>query len=162
MKISILKANRSDLQAILELQYSAYLSEAAIYNDYALPPLVQPLEEVEQEYEKGVFLKATDENDIIVGSVRAFPDGDTTRINKIIVRPDKQGQGIGTKLLLTIESECPSTRHELFTGHKSVRNIKLYERLGYARFKEERVSDERTLVYMEKRVGTAKVTSNSQ
>jgi len=155
MKINILKANRSDLQAILELQYSAYQSEAIIYNDFALPPLTQPLSEVQQEYEKGVFLKAVNENGVIIGAVRAFPNGDTTKINKLIVRPDKQGQGIGTKLLLAIESECPSTRYELFTGHKSARNIKLYERLGYARFKEEKVSDERTLVYMEKRIGTA-------
>ena len=65
------------------------------------------------------------------------------------MRPDKQGQDIGTKLLTAIEHECPSARYELFTGHKSVRNIKLYERLGYTRFKEEKVSDTRTLVYVE-------------
>jgi ribosomal protein S18 acetylase RimI-like enzyme len=146
----ITKAEKSDLQQILDLQYLAYQSEAVIYNEFTLPPLTQPLSEVEQEYEKGIFLKAEDEDGKIIGSVRAFPNGNDTYINKLIVRPDKQGQGIGTKLLSAIEHECFNARYELFTGHKSVRNIKLYERLGYAKFKEQKVSDTRTLVYMKK------------
>jgi len=150
MKMNILKANRSDLQEILKLQYSAYQSEAVIYNEVNLPPLTQPLPEVEQEYEKGIFLKAVNESGEIIGAVRAFPNGETTKINKLIVCPENQGKGIGTKLLSAIERECPSTRYELFTGHKSVRNIKLYELLGYTIFKTEKVSETRTLVYMEK------------
>jgi GNAT superfamily N-acetyltransferase len=100
--------------------------------------------------ESGVFLKAVDTTGEIVGSVRAFPHGDTTKINKIIVRPDKQGQGIGTQLLKAIERECPSARYELFTGHKSLRNIKLYKRLGYAQYREEEQTKTRTLICMEK------------
>jgi GNAT superfamily N-acetyltransferase len=151
IKMTITKAEKSDLQQILDLQYLAYQSEAVIYNEFTLPPLTQTLTEVEQEFTKGIFLKAEDEDGKIIGSVRAFPNVDGTYINKLIVHPDKQGQGIGTKLLSAIEQECFSARYELFTGHKSVRNIKLYERLGYVKFKEQKVSDTRTLVYMEKK-----------
>jgi len=149
--MKITKAVKSDLQQILDLQYLAYQSEARLLDDFTIPPLTQALSEVEQEFAKGIFLKAVDESGEIIGSVRAFPNGDETYINKLIVHPTQQGQGIGTKLLLAIEQECFSARYELFTGHKSVRNIKLYERFGYTKFKEQKVSDTRTLVYMEKK-----------
>lgn len=34
------------------------ISEAEIYNDYAIPPLTQTLEEMKLEFENHVFLKA--------------------------------------------------------------------------------------------------------
>jgi len=145
----ITRADRSDLQEILELQYSAFKSEAELLNDFSIPPLKQTYDEVEREYEKGVFLKATDDTGKIIGSVRAYIDNDTAFIGKLIVHPQKQGQGIGTNLLFAIERECDVERCELFASDKSVRNIQLYERLGYVRFKEQRISDNVTLVYLE-------------
>ena len=150
----ITRAKIADLKQILELQYLAYQSEAALHNDFSIPPLKQTLEEVHQEYEKGIFLKTTDEKGGIIGSVRAFIDNDTAYINKLIVHPEKQGQGIGTKLLLAIEQECVDSvsRYELFTSDKSIRNIKLYEKLGYVKFKEQKVAYNLTFIYLEKRV----------
>ena len=150
LKIIVMSATRSDLQTILEIQYAAYKSEAIIYSDFAIPPLTQTLPELEIEFERGTFLKALGENGEIDGSVRAFSSGTTTNINKLIVRPNKQGQGIGSTLLAAIENECSNERYELFTGHKSVRNIKLYERFGYKIFKEEKITKTLSSVYMEK------------
>jgi len=146
----ITKADKTDLKIILELQYLAYQSEAKLLNNYEIPPLKQTYDEAEREYIKGVFLKAVDENQTIIGSVRAYIEDNTAFISKLIVHPDKQGQGIGTKLLLAIERECPVARFELYTSDKSVRNIKLYERCGYVRFKEQRISDDLNFVYLEK------------
>ena len=36
------------------------------------------------------------------------------------------------------------------TGHKIIDNIRLYEKMGYKKFKEEKVTDELVFVYMEK------------
>jgi len=149
--MTITRADPSDLQAILELQYLAYQSEAKLLNNYEIPPLKQTYDETLREYNKGVFLKAVDENGVIIGSVRAWSEHDTAFISKVIVNPQKQGQGIGTKLLLAIEAECPASRYELFTSDKSVRNVELYERLGYVRFREEKVSPDLKFVYLEKR-----------
>ena len=49
----------------------AYLSEAEIYNDYSIPPLIQTLKEIRQEFSQQVFLNALEEGEI-VGSVRAY------------------------------------------------------------------------------------------
>lgn len=146
----IVKAEKSDLENILELQYLAYQSEAKLLSDFSIPPLKQTYDDLVQEYDKSLFLIAVDENGEIIGSVRAHIDGDTAFIGKLIVHPKRQGQGIGTKLLLAIEHECHAVRYELFTSDKSIRNIQLYERLGYVRFIEKKIASELTFIYLEK------------
>ena len=148
--MNIIKAEKKDLQKILELQYLAYQSEAKLFNDSNIPPLRQTLAEVESEYQKGVVLKAVDENNTIIGSVRAYYDNNTVYIGKLMVHPEKQGQGIGTQLLVAIENEYPQQRYELFTSSKSKKNIELYEKLGYKIFSERQVTDELKFVYLEK------------
>jgi hypothetical protein len=50
-----------------------------------------------------------------------------------------------------VEAEFSAVkRFELFTGSKSVRNIGLYERLGYTIFDRKPLSDLVELVFMEK------------
>ncbi|MCM1083407.1 MAG: GNAT family N-acetyltransferase [Clostridium sp.] len=148
----IKRAEKKDLKTILDLQYLAYQSEAKLFNDSNIPPLRQTLAEVESEYEKGVVLKAVDENNTIIGSVRAYCDNDTVYIGKLMVHPEKQGQGIGTQLLSAIENECPKQRYELFTSSKSKKNIELYEKLGYKIFSEKQITDELKFVYLEKKI----------
>ena len=148
--MTITKAEKADLQQILDLQYLAYQSEAKLLNDFTIPPLKQTYAEVEQEFAKGIFLKAVDKNGKIIGSVRAWKEGDTAYIGKLIVQPEMQSQGIGTKLVEAIEQEFSCTRYEIFTSTKSVRTIRLYEHLGYTKFREQKISDKLTLVFLEK------------
>jgi ribosomal protein S18 acetylase RimI-like enzyme len=144
-------AGVQDAAEILELQHLAYLSEAGIYNDYTIAPLVQTAEEIEADFRSRVFLKALKDG-AIVGSVRARLDHDTCMIGKLIVHPDHQNRGIGTKLMNEIEG-CfdQAGRFELFTGHKSERNLHLYRKLGYRIFRNEKISEQLTIVFLEKR-----------
>ena len=146
----ITKANQYDLPLILELQYLAYQSEAKQFNDSNIPPLKQTLQDVQAEYQKGIVLKALDEDKTIIGSVRAYKENDTVYVGKLIVHPAWQRKGIGTKLLLEVECEYPNQRYELFTSTRSSNNIRLYERLGYKKFKEKVITDELHFVYLEK------------
>lgn len=148
--LAILKAQKDDLKTILELQYLAYQSEAKLFNDADIPPLRQTIEEVENEFQKGIILKAIDQQNTIIGSVRAYFEKGNVHIGKLIVHPQKQKNGIGTKLLLQIEKEYPNQRYELFTSSKSITNIRLYERLGYKIFKEVVITEELQFVYLEK------------
>ena len=148
--MNIDKAERGDLQEILDLQYLAYQSEARLFNNMDIPPLKQTLEDVINEYEKGIILKSLDEKGKIIGSVRGYLEEGTVYIGKLMVHPQYQGKGIGTKLLLWIESEFPGYRYELFTSTKSKRNIELYEKRGYNVFSERKISEELSFVYMEK------------
>lgn len=146
----IKKAQKEDLEKILELQYLAYQSEAELFGNMDIPPLKQTIEEVHEEFKKGTVLKAIDNKGVIIGSVRAYQENGTVYIGKLMVHPEMQKKGIGTKLLLEIENEYPNQRYKLFTSTKSISNIRLYERLGYKIFKEEAVSQELQFVYLQK------------
>ena len=143
-------AEPGDAAQIRELQKLAYYSEAAIYNEFGIPPLTQTLDGMRNDLEQQTCLKAAVDG-CIVGSVRAHLSGSTCYVGRLIVHPDLQNQGIGTRLMHEIEQLFShAARFELFTGHLSERNLYLYRKLGYRPFKQERVSDALTLVYLEK------------
>lgn len=143
-------AEKKDLKEILELQYLAYQSEAKLLNNYDIPPLKQTLKEMEKEFYNGMFLKFINDNNIIIGSVRVHKKEGTSYIGKLIVHPNYQKRGIGTKLLQEIEKLCVSKRYELFTSSKSLINIKFYEKAGYKIFKEQKINENLKFIYLEK------------
>lgn len=151
--MKITKAGKADLESILSLQYLAYQSEARLLNNYEIQPLTQTLEEVLLEFEKGTFYQAVNEKNELIGSVRGFVDNDTLYIGKLIVHPDYQGNGIGTALLKEIEKDNSGLRQELFTSDQSLRNLRLYKRLGFVQFKNKPLSKDLNLVFMEKKPG---------
>ena len=148
--MTILAAAKNDLETILKLQYLAYQSEAELFGTKDIPPLKQTLEEVIEEYNKGIILKMMNDDDEIIGSVRAYEDNGTFYIGKLMVHPDYRGKGYGSTLLSRIEECFPGMRYELFTSTRSVDNIRLYSKLGYKTFDEKKIDDELTFVYMEK------------
>ncbi len=151
MEIKI--ATIEDAEAVLALQRLAYQSEAAIYDDFTLRPLTETLGDIKDRFHDRRFLKALEDGQI-VGSVRAFQEDATCHVERLVVHPDYQRRGIGTALLNMIETCFPAaSRLELFTGHKSESNIRLYERVGYRAVRQEQVSEKVTLVVMEKTVG---------
>lgn len=149
-KINIQKSDEADAVEILRSQKLAYQSEAELNNDFTIQPLTQTLDEIMAEYQKGIVLKAVQDG-MIIGSVRAYADSDTVYIGKLIVHPDHQGKGLGKQLLAMMESKFSNKRFELFTSGKSERNLRLYEKAGYERFKEETTESGITLVYLEKK-----------
>ena len=146
----IKKAERIDLQEILQLQYLAYQSEAALFGSRDIPPLKQTIDEVIEEFNSGVILKMTDEKDTIIGSVRAKESDGTVYIGKLMVHPNHRHKGYGSMLLSEIEGYFPDKRYELFTSTRSLDNIRLYQKLGYTIFTRKVINDELEFVYMEK------------
>ena len=146
------RATVDDAESILSLQKLAYQSEAEIYDDFTIPPLTQTLEEIKKDFESQIFLK-TVAGGKIIGSVRAFMKEGTCYVGRLIVHPDLQNQGIGTQLMNRVEKTFKEAkRFEIFTGHKSERNLYLYEKLGFKRFKTVTASEKLIIVYLEKRL----------
>ena len=145
------EAQLPDAAEILDLQKLAYQSEAELYDDFTLTPLRQTLEELRGDFSRMLFLKAT-LNNKIVGSVRAYIDGDSCMIRRLIVHPLYRGLGINSRLLQEVEGRFSGKagRYEVFAGHKSKRNIHFYQERGYAVFKCTTVSVKRERVYLEK------------
>ena len=144
------KALYEDLEEILALQKLAYRSEAEICNDFSIPPLTQTLEGIRKDYQNQTILKMVVDGKII-GSVRAYEKDGVCYIGKLIVHPDQQNKGFGKCLMNGIEESFSDCRkYSLFTGKTSVRNLYLYDKLGYTIVGEEFVNDNLTFVYLEK------------
>ncbi len=142
-------ASRGDFEQILQLQRLAYQSEAGIYDDFSLPPLLQTLEELEEEARHCVILKVVEDRKI-VGSVRAFEKAGTCYIGKLVVHPQYQNRNRGKALLAAVEKCFEHVRYELFTGFKSEKNLYFYQKQGYRAFKTQKINDRLELIYMEK------------
>ncbi|MFY0599231.1 MAG: GNAT family N-acetyltransferase [Cyclobacteriaceae bacterium] len=143
-------ACEDDLVEILKLQKDCYQEEAAIYDDYNIPPLTQTLESIHADFKMETFLKVT-ANDKIIGSVRGYIENQTCKIGRLIVHRDFRNRGLGKTLMRALEDELKEAkRFELFTGNKSERNLRLYNNLGYHEIKRKSVNDKLELVFLEK------------
>ncbi len=150
LSIYIADATEADAAEILGTQKAAFHGQGILYNDMTLPPLVQTLDELIQDFKSHSFLKVVS-NGKIVGSVRGHVEGDTCHVSRLFVHPEFQNKGIGKKLLFSIEAKFSGVkRYELFTG-QSERNIALYEKLGYRKYGERPQGDKVMLYCMEKR-----------
>lgn len=148
--VDICVAGIADLEAVLALQRVAYLSEAKLLNDFSIPPLLETMEDTERQFHAGVFLKAVDAAGELVGSVRGRVENGTLHIGKLMVHPRLQGRGIGGRLLEEIGARCPQPRQELFTSALSARNLSLYERHGFVRFREAVTASGLRMVFLER------------
>lgn len=149
--IIITKATVKDAEEILKLQKLAYLSEAEIYHDFSIPPLIQTLAEIRADFESNIVLKAT-LGGVIIGSVRGqLNDEGDCYIGRLMVHPDYQKRGLGTRLMHAIEAQFPQVKkYTLGTGHKSEDNLRLYQKLGFKPCGSEPLSDNVTIIQMEK------------
>ncbi|WCK56340.1 GNAT family N-acetyltransferase [Aneurinibacillus sp. Ricciae_BoGa-3] len=146
----IQRAIVSDAKELLVLQKMAYLSEAQIYNDYTIEPLVQSLESLKKQIREQAVFKALID-DAIIGSVRGYFNAGTCYVGKLFVHPNYQNQGIGKKLMEKVEDFFSTAiRYEVFTGSKSQKNIFLYEKWGFQLFRTEEVGLDLSMVFMEK------------
>ncbi|MEU0053694.1 GNAT family N-acetyltransferase [Streptomyces sp. NPDC006184] len=157
MSVTISVATGQDAEQIFRLQYLCFQSEAALYGNYRIDPLVQTLESVRQEVDGDcVFVARLGEE--VVGSVRGrVTDDGAAAIGKLCVHPRLQGHGIGARLLRAAETalagERGATRFRLVAGHRSEGNLRLYRRVGYQTVGRAKGADGVDMIILEKPAG---------
>src|SRR6266542_5309760 len=107
MEAQIEVAKVVDAEAILSLQRKAYQSEAALYQDWSIPPLAETLEDFQSEFGQMIVLKAVATAGL-VGSVRGTTKGSTCAVGRLIVDPNFQRRGIGSQLMRSLEPLFPA------------------------------------------------------
>ena len=140
----------ADAGEIFTVQRAAWVTEAQLHDALDLPPLTQTLSELTAELPQLCALVAV-EGHRIVGIVRARRVDDVWHIGRLGVVPDRQGAGIGRRLLAAIEAAAPPEvmTFALFTGPKSRQNVAMYERAGY-----RRVDSDDGLIHLRKDVAS--------
>ena len=134
---------------LLTLQRAAYVTEAQLYDDVRLPALVQTLAELVEELAVSRCLAALD-GPRLVGAVRTREADGVLHVGRVVVAPDLQGTGIGTRLLLAAEGGTFLHRATLFTGARSEANLRLYRRHGYVDSHRETLRPGLQLVHLVK------------
>jgi ribosomal protein S18 acetylase RimI-like enzyme len=163
MSVTISAATEQDVEQIFRLQYLCFQSEAALYGNYRIDPLVQSLDSVREEVAADcVFVARLGEE--VVGSVRgAVTEDGAAAIGKLCVHPRLQGHGIGARLLRAAESalaeERGAKKFRLHTGHRSEGNLRLYRRVGYETVGTSRGADGVEMIVLEKLAGTYAATA---
>ncbi|MFC9974107.1 GNAT family N-acetyltransferase [Spirillospora sp. NPDC127200] len=151
--VVISPASPDDAGEIMTVQRAAYVTEAHLYGDPFIPPLVESLEQIRKVLEgDAVVLKAVLPGGRLVGAVRAQFSGRTCLVGRLVVAPDQQGRGVGGSLMRALEEHVAGRTEAcvLFTGHLSDPNLRLYRRLGYSETHRERVAAHLTHVHMRK------------
>ncbi|MHA6764513.1 GNAT family N-acetyltransferase [Streptacidiphilus sp. PAMC 29251] len=157
MSVTTSIATEDEAERILKLQYLCYQSEAELYGDWAIEPLTQTLDSLRTELKERHVLVAR-LGDEVVGSVRGWVDSDGVgRIGRLCVHPRMQRHGLGTRLIHGMEQalaagDSPVRAYRLFTGNRSLGNLRLYQRLGYRQTEVEEVSGRLSYIGMEKQV----------
>jgi GNAT superfamily N-acetyltransferase len=147
----IVDAAPEDAEAILALQKLAYEREARRYDDWTIPPMIETLDSVRRQIAEHVVLKAVVDGQL-AGSVRGVVTEGVCEVRRLSVDPARQRRGIGSALIEAIEARFRGIQaFELFTGDRSVENLRLYDRHGYVETRRQPVSPAVSLVYLEKR-----------
>ena len=150
LDVRVAPASLADAGEILTVQRAAYLAEAQLYGDPFIAPLVESLDQVRAVLSGDAVVLAARHGDRLAGAVRGQFNDRTCLVGRLVVAPDLQGQGIGTRLMRALEEEVVDRADLLviYTGHLS--NLRLYRRLGYAETGRERIAAHLTLVHLRK------------
>ncbi len=126
-----------DAGELWTLQRAAYVSEAQTHDDPRLPPLTQTLAELRAELASAdVTALGIRDRGRLIATVRLRhdpADPATAQVARLAVAPDRQGEGLGSRLLAEAERHARPqvTALTLFTGDRSHANLGLYARRGY-------------------------------
>lgn len=136
----------ADAGELLTLQRAAYVGEAMLYDQF-LPPLFETLDEIRAVLDDPeVLVLGIRDRGRLIGAARVKADGEIARL---AVAPDRQHEGLGTRLL---EAAIERGGSWLFTGDRSEANLRLYRRHGFVETHREPVPGH-TLIYLRRPAG---------
>lgn len=151
MSIILVKATKSDMKEIWEMQVEAFKSLLEKYQDYDMSPATESYENVLNKYKQPwtsyFFIIRNNEK---VGVVRVIDkkDGSRKRIAPIWIMPAFRNQGLAQLAMREVEKLYDSPHWQLDTILQEQGNIYLYEKLGYKRTGEiENIKDGMDIVY---------------
>jgi ribosomal protein S18 acetylase RimI-like enzyme len=129
-----LRLGLADAGELLTLQRAAYVPEARAHNTLDLPALLETFDQVHAALRDPACLAwGFRDGGRLVATVRIKVVGAIGEVGRLAVAPDRQGQGLGSALLLAAEERLPRGVNllRLFTGEHSTGPLRLYARLGY-------------------------------
>ena len=153
-EVSLIKANRDDMQTIWEMQVEAFAELLEKYQDHDMSPAAESFDKVlarfEQAWTTYFFIEA---DKIKVGAVRVIDkkDGTRKRISPIWIMSEYRNKGYAQKAIEELERIYGADHWCLDTILQEKGNLYLYEKMGYKRTGEiEHINERMDIVFYEK------------
>ena len=149
----IRRATPDDRVVVAAIVHAAY----AIYVDRIGKPPGPMLDDYGRLIADGAVSVFEAPDGVLAGLVVLLPASDHLLLDNVAVRPERQGEGIGRRLIAFAESEARRLGYRelrLYTHEKMRENIALYLRLGFAETGRGREAGY-DRVFMTKRLGSA-------
>lgn len=134
----------------IQLQQLAFETEAEMIGSRDVPALVETVEENERDFPNWTYLTLLNSKGRIIGAVRYKQNENIVEVGRLMIHPDYRRRGLAQLLMTEVDKVCSNYVRELYTCTKSWSNIKLYEKLGYAAFKEVKEKNGLSFLYMRK------------
>lgn len=154
MNIEIKRSNVNEVDDLLSIQSKAFKEDLFTYEDYLTSPATESKERLAKKIEKYFHYSIFIDGLLSGGAeVRKLSDKEAY-LNRIYLLPELQSKGLGTLLMNKIESMFPEiVNWTLSTPHLNYRNHHFYEKLGYIKVGEEKVTEKLLLFNYKKIIG---------
>lgn len=132
-QFEIRRATPNDAATISALIYEAFAPFASDYTAEAFAYTTPPVDVISERFAEGPIWVAVD-GDVIVGTVSGLPETDRFYIRSMAIKPSAQRNGVGQRLLETLESHARAQGFEklyLYTTHVLPAARHLYEKNGF-------------------------------
>ena len=119
--------NRAAVEAIVHAAYTVYVDRIG-------KPPGPMLDDYARLIADGSVSVLEDADGTVAAIIVLVPKPDHLLLDNIAVRPDRQGRGLGRRLIAFAENEARRlgyTELRLYTHEKMIENISLYKRLGF-------------------------------
>ena len=108
-----------------------------LYSEVGWIAYTQDKNSLKEGYANSLLTLAAYEDNELQGIIRAVGDGHTiVFIQDILVFPDRQRQGIGTKLLQAVLDRFPNVRQIELATDNTPKTIAFYKSMGFREFSE--------------------------
>ncbi len=157
MSVTISVATEQDAEQIFRLQYLCFQSEAALYGNYRIDPLVQTLDSVRQEVASTASCRPARRRGGRLGARQGHRG--RRRGYRQALRPPPASRDTASARACCARRRRPWSRSAAprrsasLTGHRSEGNLRLYRRVGYQTVGRAKGDDGVELIVLEKQAG---------
>ena len=144
-------AVKQDIPALLDLQRKAFGSRCKLLDWEDALPMTETEDHALEEFAQNTTLVVKNEDGQIIASIRGSMEKDSLYMNRLMVLPEYQRQGIGKLLFREIQRLLPHERAWLCVLQQERFAHDFYMREGFKPFMTEDARHGLTWVYMEKK-----------
>ncbi|PPA70331.1 GNAT family N-acetyltransferase [Jeotgalibacillus proteolyticus] len=150
MSLNFRKSAMEDIDRLLPIQRASFQDDLEKYEDFETNPACETAEKLTENIRKYHHFTILD-GETVIGAIDVRGNNERMHIDKVFISPGNQNRGAGTEAIRFLEKQFSDVKlWTLYTPHLSFRNHYFYEKFGYKKTKEVRLTPKLILFKYEK------------